>query len=225
MLFGPEGRFFHQTTNPLHTYTRRFRLLNNLIQWSMGGLANEARPIHLSLCRVRACIPLVGLIQSRDISRRIRQRVCDQFQEMHAVVTGDTILLDTPYYFVPFREPSPGAVYRILNRKDEDSVNPEIVDALSDDNYRKVKFQWQVPHPRRSIPPLRAVRPFSSLLLSVSVPVAASYSISCKRLHCLYSLSLSIYISTYPLIPANIGGLRSFPCSLFVYVYVCVCCV
>lgn len=40
-MFGPDNRFFHQTTNPLHNYVRNYTVSHCVVQWSLGGLANE----------------------------------------------------------------------------------------------------------------------------------------------------------------------------------------
>ncbi len=104
-MFGPapESRFMHQTTNPLHSYSRPYTVEGALVQWSLGGLANE---------------------------------------EQHAVLAagGSSLLADHVYCFVPFAPPVYGAAYRILSKKDEDCLNPDIVDSLGDDNYKRTKF-------------------------------------------------------------------------------------
>ncbi len=47
-LFGPESRFFHQTTNPVHNYIRMFSVNTCVVQWTLGGLANEEQHALLS---------------------------------------------------------------------------------------------------------------------------------------------------------------------------------
>jgi hypothetical protein len=37
----PEQRFFHQTTNPPHFYTRPYTVESSLIKWRLGGLGDE----------------------------------------------------------------------------------------------------------------------------------------------------------------------------------------
>ena len=47
-MFGPDNRFFHQTTNPLHNYVRQYTVSHCVVQWSLGGLANEEQHAFIS---------------------------------------------------------------------------------------------------------------------------------------------------------------------------------